>query len=125
MLVTIATFSFLHEARLAQTQLDALDIPSFIADEYTLSNLQWPYENIIGGVRLQVSEEFAAQAQEVLNEPVEIVPTPELELEPEPCPYCGGTLGEPYIAKPPPIIGWFFLEVSVRQCMACGKTTQA
>jgi len=36
MLVTIATFSFSHEAHLAKTQLDAFGIPSFLADDHTI-----------------------------------------------------------------------------------------
>jgi hypothetical protein len=68
MLVTIATFSFPHEAHLAKVRLDAFGIPSFIADEHTI-NMQWFYSNALGGVRLQVPEGFAAQAHEFLNEP--------------------------------------------------------
>ena len=37
MLVTIATFSFPHEAHLAKAQLDAFDIHSFIADGHTIN----------------------------------------------------------------------------------------
>ena len=86
MLITIATFSFLHEAHLAKAKLEAFDIPSFISDEHTTNNLRWAYSNIAGGIRLQVPEEFAAQAQEILQEPAETEPTPELEVEAEPAP---------------------------------------
>ncbi|MDR0779403.1 MAG: DUF2007 domain-containing protein [Pseudomonadales bacterium] len=79
MLVTIATFSFAHEAHLAKMQLDAMNIPSFIAD----GNTARMYSNAIGWVRLQVPEAFATQAQKALNEPVEIIPTSELEIDPE------------------------------------------
>jgi hypothetical protein len=133
MLVTIATFSFSHEAHLAKMQLDAMGIPSFIADENTV-NMNWMYSNAIGGVRLQVPEAFAAQAQEALSEPVEIIPTPELEIDPElesaVCPYCGGILGQPYTAgKRIAFITLLFLKLpwpikDVRKCTACGKTTK-
>lgn len=138
MLVTIATFSFPHEAHLAKAQLDAFGIPSFIADEHTI-NMQWLYSNAMGGVRLQVPAEFAAQAKEALCEPAEIEPIPELaELEPAPelegatCPFCGGSLGEPYAkGKQPAVLTWIFLGLPlwpvrrIRKCSACGKTSQA
>lgn len=132
MLVTIATFSFPHEAHIAKAQLDALGIPSFIADEHTI-NMQWLYSDAMGGVRLQVPAEFADQAREVLNEPAEIAPIPESEIGPEPepdvCPYCGGVLGEPYATgKRPAVLSWLFLGMplwpvrQVRKCADCGKT---
>ncbi len=135
MLVTIATFSFPHEAHLAKAKLDAFGIPSFIADEHTI-NMQWLYSNAMGGVRLQVPSELAAQAQEALNEPVEIEPIPESELGPEEnsvaCPYCGGALGELYSAgKRPAVLTWIFLGFplwpikKVRKCEVCGKTIRA
>jgi len=135
MLVTIATFSFPHEAHLAKAQLDAFGIPSFIADEHTI-NMQWLFSNAMGGVRLQVPQEFAVQAQEALSEPTEIEPVPDSEMGPEPapvvCPHCRGALGESYTAgKRPAVITWLFLGVplwpikKVRKCTACGKTSKA
>lgn len=135
MLVTIATFSFPHEAHLAKATLDAAGIPSFIADEHTI-NMQWLYSNAMGGVRLQVPAEFAAQAHEVLNEPVESVlmpePEPEPEAEPAVCPACGGPLGEAYPSgKRPAILTWAVLGLplwpirQVRRCSACGKISKA
>jgi hypothetical protein len=107
MLVTIATFSFPHEAHIAKAHLDSVGIPSFVADEYTV-NMYWLLSNAMGGVRLQVPAEFVAQAQEVLNGPTEIVPISESEMPPEPepavCPYCGGVLGAPYVTGKCPSI---------------------
>jgi hypothetical protein len=79
MLVTIATYSFLHEAHIAKARLDAVGIVSFIADEHT-TNI---FSNAVGGVRLQVPVAFAAQAQQVLNEPTEIASIPESEIASE------------------------------------------
>jgi len=134
MLVTIATFSFPHEAHFARMRLEAMDIPSFIADEHTVS-MNWMYSNVIGGVRLQVPAAFADQAREALNAPVEIEPIPESEIDPElepaVCPYCGGALGQPYIAgKRIAFAIWAFFMAplwpirQVRKCTACGKTTR-
>ncbi|MDR3087313.1 MAG: DUF2007 domain-containing protein [Azoarcus sp.] len=135
MLVTIATFSFPHEAHLAKALLDAMGIPSFIADEHTI-NAQWLWSDAMGGVRLQVPEQFAAQAQDVLNEPAEIEPIPELEIDAEPesavCPYCNGTLGEQHVAgKHSAFFTWILLGFpfwpirKVRKCTICGKTSKA
>jgi len=82
MLVTIATFSFLHEAQLAKAQLEAFGISAFVADEHTTRNLRWMYSNIAGWVRLQVPEEFAEQAQKILQE-YELASVSEAEAEPE------------------------------------------
>jgi hypothetical protein len=134
MLITIATFSFPHEAHLAKAQLDAMDIPSFIADEHTI-NMLWTFSNAMGNVRLQVPEAFAAQALEALNAPVEIMPIPESEFGPEPepavCPYCGGALGQSYTAgKRPAMMTWLLLGIpfwpikKMCKCTVCGKTTK-
>ncbi|MDR2188303.1 MAG: DUF2007 domain-containing protein [Azonexus sp.] len=134
MLVTIATFSFPHEAHVAKAQLDAFGIPSFIANEHTI-NMQWLFSNAMGGVLLQVPEEFAVQAQELLNAPVEIMSISESEIGPEPesavCPHCGGSLSEPYVTgKRPAFVTWLCLGFplwpikKVRKCTACGKTTK-
>ncbi|MDR2214292.1 MAG: DUF2007 domain-containing protein [Nevskiaceae bacterium] len=135
MLVTVATYSFPHEAHIAKGQLEAVDIPAFVADEHTI-NMQWLYSNAMGGVRLQVPEEFAAQAIEVLKEPVEMEHIPDSEFGPEPesavCPHCGGELGEPYMAgRYPALVGLLFLGLplwrikKVQKCLSCGKTTKA
>lgn len=135
MLVTIATFSFPHEAHLAKSKLDAMEVPSFIADEHTV-NMNWLYSHAMGGIRLQVPAEYAAQAQEILNEPAVIEAIPELEeddMEAAPaCPTCGGILSEPYeIGRTPTVLTWLLLGIplwfpeTVRKCTACGKTTRA
>jgi hypothetical protein len=67
MLITIARYSFPFDAHISKVRLDAEDIPSFIADEHTV-NMQWMYSNAMGGVRLQVPEEFADQANIILAE---------------------------------------------------------
>ena len=65
MLITIARYSFPFDAHISKAQLDAEDIPSFIADEHTV-NMQWMYSNAMGGVRLQVPEEYAEKATTIL-----------------------------------------------------------
>jgi hypothetical protein len=65
-LITIATYSFPHEAHVAKASLDVADIPAFIADEHTI-NMGWLYSNVLGGVRLKVPAQDAEKAQEILS----------------------------------------------------------
>ena len=48
-MITVARFSFPHEAYIAKASLEAAGIDSFIADEHTI-NMQWLYSNAMGGV---------------------------------------------------------------------------
>lgn len=135
MLVTIASFSFPHEAHLAKAQLDAAGIPGFIADEYTI-NMQWLYSNAMGGVRLQVPAEFAEEAQALLTEPVIILESEDTppalsEAEHPCCPACATALGERRTYRRAAMISWlllglpFFLGRDTRRCSSCGKTVDA
>lgn len=136
MLVTIASFSFPHEAHLAKAQLDAAGIPGFIADEHTI-NMQWLYSDAMGGVRLQVPAEFAEEAKALLSEPVEILENPETaEMSPQQdtpanCPACGALLGERRSDRRAAMISWLllglplFLGRDIRRCPSCGKTVDA
>jgi len=65
-LVTVETFSAPWEAQLARARLDAEGIHSVIADE-NFVRLYWPLSNSGGGVRLQVHEEDAARAADLLR----------------------------------------------------------
>lgn len=133
MLVTIASFSFPHEAHLAKAQLEAAGIPSFIADEHTI-NMQWLYSDAMGGVRLQVLAELADEAKEILSEPFEILEEQDIPLPPQTeetppgCPACGAALGERRTDRRAAMISWlllglpFFLGRDIRRCTSCGKT---
>ncbi len=65
MLITVASFSFPHEAHIARAKLDSEGIPATLADEYTIG-MQWLYSNALGGVKVQVPEPYAQQAVEIL-----------------------------------------------------------
>lgn len=65
MLTTIAHYSFPLEAQIAKARLASEGIPGFIADEHTIG-MDWLYSNALGGVRLQVPEQFAAEAVALL-----------------------------------------------------------
>ncbi len=64
-LVTIASFSFPHEAHIARAKLDSEGIPAVLADEFTIS-MQWLYSNALGGVKVQVPPSCAQRALEIL-----------------------------------------------------------
>jgi hypothetical protein len=65
-LVTLETFTSPWEAQLARARLEAEGIHSFIADENFI-RLYWALSNAVGGVKLQVREEDATRAAELLQ----------------------------------------------------------
>jgi hypothetical protein len=73
-LVTVATYSSPWEAELARARLEAEGIDSILADAH-LSRLYC--SNIVGGVKVQVREEEAVRAGDVLRQ---LRPIPEIYL---------------------------------------------
>jgi tetratricopeptide (TPR) repeat protein len=65
-LVTVATFRYPMEAHLRKARLQALGIPSFLADEHLIT-INWLYSNAVGGVKLQVRRRDAARARRILR----------------------------------------------------------
>jgi len=63
---TISTFSKPEEAHLFCTRLEAVDIPAYVQDEFTVQNFWW-YSNAIGGVRVQIFDEDVDEALEFLS----------------------------------------------------------
>ena len=72
-LAVIRKFRDLHEAWAAKGALDAAGIESHLLDE-NLVRLDWFYSNAIGGVRLCVRVDDAAQAFRILNQPPDLPP---------------------------------------------------
>jgi hypothetical protein len=68
-LVTIAYVRDLQEAMLARGRLASAGIESFVADE-NLVSLNWFLSNVIGNLRLQVREQDAQAAKEILGQSV-------------------------------------------------------
>jgi len=67
-MLTIATFSKPEEAHMLRLRLEAGGVPAFIQDE-NMVQTDWLYSNAIGGVRVQIDEENAARAKEILRDP--------------------------------------------------------
>ncbi len=95
MLVIISSYSLPYEAHIAKSRLDSEGIPSFIADEHTIS-MQWLYSHALGGVKLQVPEVYAEAALEVLNENRETALVEEQGVDQKACPQCGSENTEFY-----------------------------
>lgn len=89
-LVTIATFRDLPEALLAQGKLEAGGIESFLADDNVV-RMDWFWANAVGGVKLQVREEEAESALDLLAEaiPEELPSEMETAYQQPRCPKCG------------------------------------
>ena len=67
-LITIATYSEPMMAHIAQAKLEAEGIESFIADENTVATV-WSYAIMTGGAKLQVRQNDAQQARQILRIP--------------------------------------------------------
>lgn len=89
-LVTVGTYTSPWEAQLAKARLEAEGIEAMIADENFI-RLYWAISNAVGGVKVQVREESAPRAVEVLEREQ---PIPEIYLVTEDeaarprCPAC-------------------------------------
>ena len=66
-LVTVKTFTYVHEAAVAKSLLTSEGIFCFLKDELTIQAQPF-YSNALGGVKLQVGEADAAAAIELLNQ---------------------------------------------------------
>jgi rubredoxin len=88
--VTVGRFRDLSEALLAKGLLESAGIECFLADQ-DMVRMDWYYSNAIGGMRLQVKEEDAASATEILEQPIpnnfELDGTGEIYEQPR-CPNC-------------------------------------
>jgi hypothetical protein len=68
-MITIRQFRDLPEALLAKGSLDSAGIDSQLADD-NIVRLDWFWSNLMGGVKLRVSPDDAAAADEILNQPI-------------------------------------------------------
>ncbi|WP_286240656.1 DUF2007 domain-containing protein [Neptuniibacter halophilus] len=95
MLVTIARYSYPYEAHLARSRLESEGIPAYLADEHTI-NMQWLYSDALGGIRLQVPENYTQQAQEILALDLEQALIEQQDYQGAACPHCGSHNTEYY-----------------------------
>jgi hypothetical protein len=105
-LVTIGSFSTPYEANLVKSQLESAGIPAFVADEYTVG-MNWLYSNALGGVKVQVPESLASEAQQILA--AETGPSVTDEYDAEICPKCGSKNTEVFLDKRSTFLTWALL----------------
>jgi len=67
-MITVATFSKPEEAHMLRLRLEAGGVPAYIQDE-NMVQTDWLYSNAIGGVRVQIDEDDADRAKEILQDP--------------------------------------------------------
>lgn len=88
----IANYPDLSTAEVARSVLEANDIPAWIPDA-NLAGIDWRLGTALGGVRLQVDDEDAETAAELLSAALNAageVGTAGLEAD-ETCPHCSST----------------------------------
>ena len=123
-MITVGTFTTPEEAHLLRSQLESAGIPAYLHSEYAVQN-EWIGSNLIGGVRVQISELDLDIAREFFAS--EMIDPPE-EAEPVPCPACGsGSTGPDPLPRHVGIfsllvlhIPWPFIRRRWR-CTACGQ----
>lgn len=122
-LVTIGRYSTPYEANMAKSHLESEGIPAFIADEYTVG-MNWLYSNALGGVKVQVPESMAAEAQQILT--AEIQHSATCETNAETCIKCGSKNTEDFLDKRSAFLTWallglpLFLPTEKKRCNDCG-----
>ena len=65
-MITVANYYNIHEALRLQMILGTADIPSFIPDEVTAQNAPYVFLGSEAGVRVQVAEEHASEARQII-----------------------------------------------------------
>jgi hypothetical protein len=66
-MVTVQICSYLPDAQVVQSHLRGSGIEAFLPDELTVQN-DWLWTNAIGGIRVQVYDQDAQRALELLRE---------------------------------------------------------
>jgi hypothetical protein len=66
-LVTVASYTFPHQAHFVKLRLEAEGIPVYLADELTVT-MDWLLANAIGGVKVQVPSRHARWARRLVAE---------------------------------------------------------
>jgi hypothetical protein len=86
--VTIRQYRDLTEAMVAKSVLDSAGIAAVLRDE-NIIRIHWAWSNAIGGIRLQIRQEDAEAAEEVLSQPIPaIIETGDGSYQQPTCPYC-------------------------------------
>lgn len=79
-MITVGTFSTPEDAHLLRIRLGAGGVTAFLRNEYFVQ-MMWLYSNASGGVCVEVFENDAERANEILSEKLD-------DSEPLSCPFC-------------------------------------
>jgi hypothetical protein len=90
-MVTIRTCASLPDAQVVQSHLRGSGIEAFLPDELTVQ-FNWLWANAIGGVRVQVPEEDAERAVEILEDES----ASHVQEAAKSCSHCGAALKATY-----------------------------
>ena len=120
---TIGNYSKPEEALLVRSRLEAAGIPSFVRDELTIQ-MYWLFSNALGGVRVEVPDDYAEAAIELVRSE----PGAESESPSVACPQCGSGRVKP-VEWPRRVAYLSLLMLSFplpfttrrRRCESCGK----
>ncbi|MEO8206490.1 MAG: DUF2007 domain-containing protein [Chthoniobacterales bacterium] len=82
-MITIARFNKPEEAHMLRLRLEAGGVPVYLQDE-NIVQMDWLYSNLIGGVRVQISEEDIEDAREILA----MEPVKDMDAAMPACPDC-------------------------------------
>ncbi len=120
--VTVANLINIIDVDLARAKLEADGIEVFTLDESTVS-ANWLFSNAIGGVKLQVREEDAERAREILAQ--KPVPEDGSEKEGPVCPKCGSSeLGYEVFSRKFAFLSWLLTGIPLpflKKRWACKK----
>ncbi|HEY8122059.1 MAG TPA: DUF2007 domain-containing protein [Myxococcota bacterium] len=129
----VASFRDAHEAHLARALLESAGLPAYVVDEHTIGNI-WLYSNLLGGVKVLVPADLAAEARSILadgNPPPEPEPNSVPSARPERCPVCSGAVRsldptDRRVRALSMLIGFpFAIGRRRRRCDDCGHTWRA
>jgi hypothetical protein len=126
-LVTIGSYSTSYEANLVKSGLDAFGIDAVLIDEHTV-NANWLWSNLLGGVKVQVSESEIEEARQLIHaEPIDEQDENDALAETGIiCPTCSSSNTRYFLDKRGSFLTWLVLgfpvlpAVSKRACTNCG-----
>lgn len=99
----------LYEADIVQSLLEAFEIEVFSADYYTIY-IKWLYANALGGIKLRVSEDDAAEAREIIAAALAEGERLRPAYSEGPCPRCGKSDTFPVVrGKGPAVLTWLVI----------------
>lgn len=126
-LITIGSYSTFYEANLVRWELEAFEINTILADEYTI-NINWLWSNLLGGVKVQVHESQVEAARDLIHaeSSSEQDEQDEWKTSVPACPKCDSANTRHFLDKRGSILTWIVLGFPIlpvtakRACVNCG-----